>query len=87
MNDTYITDDARGLYNFMITLLLSWQLARVYGRSEAAAIKKTARRILKEVDCPKVYETFKKIARSESDYKVVEVCERCYRECKELEIL
>lgn len=83
----HIEKDAESLYSDMITLLLSWQLARYFGKSEAGAIKKTARKIMNRTKDKEIYETFKKIARSQSDYKVVEVAQKCFDENKRLGII
>lgn len=82
-----ITKDAEQLYSQMITLLLSWQIARYMGKNEAGAIKKTARKLMNETKDPEIYATFKKIARCESDFKAVEVAKKCFDENKRLGIL
>ena len=82
-----ITKDAEELFGQMTTLLLSWQIARYMGKSEAGAIKKTARKLMTQTKDPEIYKTFKKIARCESDFKAVEVCQKCFDENKRLGIL
>ncbi len=79
-----IEENAVELYSQMTTLLLSWQIARHMGKSQAGSIKKTARKLMNETKCPQVYETFKKIARCQSDFKVVEVARKCLEENKRL---
>lgn len=80
----HIEKDAETLYSDMITLLLSWQLARYFGKSEAGAIKKTARKIMNRTKDKDTYETFKKIARCQSDFKVVEIAKKCFEGNKRL---
>jgi len=79
-----IEDNAKELYSNMITLLLAWQIARYTGKSEAAAIKRCAKKILQQTKCKQEYATFKKIAYSGSDFKVVETMQKCYDENKRL---
>ena len=79
-----VDEDAQELYSGMVTLLLSWQLARYFGRSEVAAIKKTARKLLTELKDEQSYDVIKKIAYSKSDFKVIETVKRCYEENKRL---
>ncbi len=80
----HIEDNAKELYSNMITLLLAWQIARYVGKSEAAAIKKCARKILQRTKDRQEYEVFKKIAYSGSDFKVVETAKKCFEENKRL---
>lgn len=79
-----VEKDAEQLYSDMITLLLSWQLARYFGKSQAAAVKKTARKLLKETKDVDAYNVFKKIAYSSSDFKVIETMQKCFDENKRL---
>lgn len=79
-----VEKDAEQLYSNMITLLLSWQLARYFGKSQAAAVKKTARKLLKETKDVDTYNVFKKIAYSSSDFKVIETMQKCFDENKRL---
>lgn len=80
----HIEDNAQELYSNMITLLLAWQIARYIGKSEAAAIKKCARKITQRTKDKQEYEVFRKIAYSDSDYKVVETAQKCFDENKRL---
>ena len=80
----HVEQNAEELYSNMITLLLAWQIARYMGKSQAAAIKKCARKILQQTKCSQEYEVFKKIAYAQSDYKVIETMQKCYDENKRL---
>jgi hypothetical protein len=79
-----VEKDAEQLYSQMITLLLSWQIARYTGKNQAGAVKKTARKLLNETKDAQTYETFKKIARCQSDFKVIETMQKCFDENKRL---
>jgi len=71
-------------YNNMLTLLLAWQIARYTGKSQAAAVKKCARKLKNQTKDARFYDTYNKIGRCESDFKVIEVAQNCFNECKRL---
>jgi hypothetical protein len=79
-----IEKDAAELYGQMITLLLAWQTARYEGKNEAGRVKKCARKLMSETKDPESYAVFKKIARCQSDFKVIETVKLCYEENKRL---
>lgn len=71
----------------MITLLLAWQLAKRYGKSESAAIKRCARKILAETKDSVLYNNLKAVVSTSSDVKVVDFCQRAFDGYKELGVL
>lgn len=79
-----VEKDAEQLYSNMITLLLSWQLARYFGKSQAGAIKKTARKLLKTTKDATAYKNFRLIAYSKNDKEVVRMATLAYDDCKRL---
>ncbi|MCH9646074.1 MAG: hypothetical protein K0U08_05460 [Proteobacteria bacterium] len=71
-------------YSNMITLLLAWQIARYTGKSQAAAVKKCARKLKAQTKSKKFYESYKTIGNARSDDDVVRVAQNCFNECKRL---
>lgn len=79
-----ITQDAQEAHSMILTLLLSWQLARYFGKNQAGAIKKTARKLKNETKDKEVYNMFDKIGRAPSNKSVIETMERCLQGWREL---
>ena len=65
------------IHSELITLMLAWQLARVDGLSQAAAIKKCARRLRDSTKDSKMYELLKNLAAT-TDAKAVECVSRLH---------
>lgn len=65
------------IHSELITLMLAWQLARVYGLSQAAAIKKCSRRLRDSTKDSKMYELLKNLAATTDD-KAVECVSRLH---------
>ena len=65
------------IHSELITLMLAWQLARVDGLSQAAAIKKCARRLRDATKDSKMYELLKNLAAT-TDSKAVECVSRLH---------
>lgn len=65
-------------YSKITTLLLSWQIARYMGLNQAGKIKRTARKLMRETKDQRFYETYRKIAYSQRDDKVIEMIKLCY---------
>lgn len=61
----------------LTTLMLAWQMARVDGLSQAAAIKKCARRLRDSTKDSKMYELLKNLAAT-TDAKAVECVSRLH---------
>lgn len=74
-------------YNNMLTLLISWQLARVYGLNQAAAIKKTARKLKHQTKQKRFYDTYDTIGKARSDSQVISMAELCLKGCREQGLL
>ena len=65
------------IHSELITLMLAWQLARVDGLSQAAAIKKCSRRLRDSTKDSKMYELLKNLAATTDD-KAVECVSRLH---------
>jgi hypothetical protein len=74
-------------YNNMLTLLLSWQLARAEGRNEAASIKKTARKLKTQCRQTRFYETYNRIGNARSESQVMQMINLCWQGAKEQGLL
>lgn len=55
----------------LISLFIAWQMARVAGLNEAAAVRKSARRLRKTCDCRNIVELLDLLASDISDTSVI----------------
>ncbi len=82
-----ITKDAQEAHSMILTLLLSWQIARYMGKNQAASIKKTARKLKSQTKDPAVFDMFRKIAVATSEKQVIVTIEKCFKGWQELGLI